>query len=65
MAWSDLFTALALYLVIEGLLPFLSPGAWRRSLELLSRLDDGQLRLFGLSMIVAGLVALVAVRATG
>ncbi len=62
MAWSDLFAALALYLVIEGLLPFVNPAAWRRSLEMISGLSDAQLRVFGLSLIVVGLLALVLAR---
>lgn len=65
MDWNDLFTALALYLVIEGLMPFLSPASWRRSLEMLRRLNDGQLRIFGLTIMVAGLVVLLMVRGTG
>jgi hypothetical protein len=65
MAWGDLLAALALYLVIEGLLPFASPARWRRSLELLGRLDDRRLRAFGLALVVAGLALLVAVRSQG
>jgi hypothetical protein len=62
MHWADLFAALALYLVIEGMLPFASPGAWRRSLALLARLSDPQLRVFGLTVVVSGLALLVLVR---
>ncbi|GIK34241.1 MAG: hypothetical protein AMXMBFR45_14970 [Gammaproteobacteria bacterium] len=65
MHWADLFAALALYLVIEGLLPFASPSAWRRSLELLARLSDAQLRVFGLTVVVSGLTLLVLVRGVG
>lgn len=62
MHWTDLFAALALYLVIEGLLPFASPAAWRKSLALIGRLGDGQLRIFGLTIIVVGLTLLIMVR---
>lgn len=62
MNWSDLFAAIALYLVLEGLLPFSSPSRWRASLAILSRLSDAQLRVFGLSIMVVGLVLLVLVR---
>lgn len=62
MDWSDLFTALALYLVIEGLMPFASPGGWRKSLDMIRQLNDGQLRVFGLTMMVAGLALLLIVR---
>ncbi len=63
MNWSDLFAAFALYLVLEGLLPFASPSRWRSSLAMLSRLSDPQLRVFGMSIILVGLVLLLLVRA--
>ncbi len=50
-----LWMALALVLVIEGLLPFLNPSAWRRLFERLLPLQDGQLRFMGLASILAGL----------
>ena len=54
---SDTFwTACALVLVIEGLLPFISPGAWRRMFAQMLTLQDGQIRFFGLLSIVGGLV---------
>lgn len=62
MAWSDLLAAFALYLVIEGLLPFASPDTWRKSLSLIGQLEDGQLRAFGLGIVIIGLVLLFLVR---
>ena len=62
MHWNDLFAAFALYLVLEGVLPFVSPANWRKSLMILCRLSDGQLRFFGLASIAAGLVILLFVR---
>jgi hypothetical protein len=64
MDWNDLFTALALYLIIEGLAPFANPAGWRRSLALIARLSDNQLRVFGLAIIIAGLMLLLAVRSS-
>jgi len=56
---SDTFwTALALVLVLEGLFPFLSPGGWRQTFMRLMQLRDGQLRFFGLTAIVIGLLTL-------
>jgi uncharacterized protein len=55
---STLWQALALVLVIEGLLPLLVPGRWRRTFEQLLRLNDGQLRFFGLLSVGLGLTAL-------
>jgi uncharacterized protein YjeT (DUF2065 family) len=55
---STLWQALALVLVIEGLLPLLVPGRWRRTFEQLLKLNDGQLRFFGLLSVALGLTAL-------
>jgi uncharacterized protein len=53
------FSALALVLIIEGLLPFLSPKGWRGVFEKIIQLSDGQIRFYGLASIVAGLVLLL------
>ena len=53
-----IWTALALLLVLEGLFPFVSPGGWRRTFMKLMELRDGQLRFFGLTCILLGLVTL-------
>lgn len=53
-----LWGALALMLVIEGLLPFLSPGTWRQAFLRATQMSDGQIRFFGLTSMVIGLVLL-------
>ena len=50
-----LWMALGLVLVIEGLLPFLSPGSWRQMFQRILLLQDGQIRFFGLCSILLGL----------
>jgi uncharacterized protein YjeT (DUF2065 family) len=55
-----LLVALALMLVFEGLLPFLSPQRWRQVFEQVLKLQDGQIRFFGLCSILAGLLLLLA-----
>jgi uncharacterized protein len=56
---SDLLLgALALVLVFEGLLPFLSPGAWRQVFEKATKMSDGQIRFLGMSSMLIGLVLL-------
>lgn len=52
------WAALALVLVLEGLLPLLAPGSWRRTFQRLLTLRDGQLRFFGLASVLLGLVLL-------
>jgi uncharacterized protein YjeT (DUF2065 family) len=60
--WSDLLTALALVLVIEGLLPFANPQSLRRMLATVAQLDDRTLRLTGLVSMICGVVMLYLVR---
>ncbi len=50
--------ALALVLVIEGLMPFVTPSGWRRMFEQILKLHDGQIRFFGLCSIAIGLLLL-------
>ena len=51
--------AVALMLVFEGLLPFLSPTAWRRMFERALKMSDGQIRFIGLSCMLVGLLMLL------
>ncbi len=60
--WNDLGAALALLLVLEGLLPFLGPEALRRTLVQIVQLDDRALRTIGLVSILVGLGLLALVR---
>lgn len=47
--------ALALMLVIEGILPLIAPATWRELFRRVTELKDGQIRFFGLVSIAAGL----------
>ena len=53
-----LWIALALVLVVEGLLPAIHPAGWRRMFEQLLQLNDEQIRRFGLGSMVVGLLLL-------
>jgi uncharacterized protein YjeT (DUF2065 family) len=57
-----LITALALMLVVEGLLPFLAPGAWREAFRRLIAMNDGQLRFIGITSMLAGVLLLLLIR---
>ena len=59
---TTLLMALALMLVIEGLLPFLAPRLWRETFRRLMLLTDGQIRFFGLTSMLAGLILLFIAR---
>ncbi len=53
-----LLGALALMLLIEGLMPVINPGAWRRAFEQALKLSDGQIRFVGVCSVLAGCVLL-------
>lgn len=53
-----LLLAVALMLIIEGLLPFLLPAVWRDAFRRLTEMSDGQIRFVGLSSMIAGLLLL-------
>lgn len=55
---SAILTAFALMLIIEGLLPFIAPAAWRETFLRLASMADGQIRFIGLTSMLAGLVLL-------
>ena len=56
--WDYLAGAFALMLVVEGLLPFISPPQWRGVFERALKMTDGQIRFIGLASMLAGLVML-------
>ncbi len=58
----NLLAAFALMLVIEGLMPFLSPSTWRDALRKAIELSDGQLRFIGLASMLCGLLILFVVQ---
>ena len=58
--WHDLLAAIALVLVIEGVLPFANPAGLRRTMLLLSQMRDSQLRIMGLVSMILGLLLLYA-----
>ncbi|MDX1625630.1 MAG: DUF2065 domain-containing protein [Wenzhouxiangellaceae bacterium] len=58
----DLLLALALVMVLEGLMPALSPRAWRNAVEQLSGLSDRAIRITGAGLIVVGALLFHAVR---
>lgn len=60
--WANLLTAVALVLVLEGVLPFLSPRGWRGAFRRLTDMTDGQIRFVGLSSMLAGVLLLFLTR---
>ncbi len=62
MRWHDLFVALALVFVFEGVLPFLKPHHCRKLLANFVGMSDQTLRFVGLSSMICGVLLLYAVR---
>ena len=55
--------ALALMLILEGVLPFLAPNLWRDTFRKITQMTDGQIRFVGLSSMIVGLLLLLWTRA--
>ena len=60
--WQDLLAAFALYLVLEGVLPFLNPAAFRRFAQMTSALKDATLRSVRLGSMAVGVLLLYIAR---
>ncbi|MGD2075680.1 MAG: DUF2065 domain-containing protein [Gammaproteobacteria bacterium] len=60
--WDDLWAALALMLVIEGIMPFLSPDGMRRVLVAMLQMDNRSIRIAGLISMLVGVALLYWVR---
>jgi uncharacterized protein YjeT (DUF2065 family) len=54
--------ALALMLILEGVLPFLAPNLWRDTFRRITQMSDGQIRFVGLSSMLVGVLLLFWVR---
>lgn len=60
--WQDILTAFSLYLIIEGMIPFIGPDFFRRTVARLSELNDNHLRVTGLTIMATGVLLLFVVR---
>ena len=52
--------ALGMVLIIEGLLPLISPAGWRETMRRIAEFRDGQIRFIGLGSILLGLLLVLA-----
>ena len=57
--WNIILLAFALVLVIEGLLPALNPRGYRRTMQMLSEMDDRTIRTWGLISMISGALLLL------
>ena len=58
----DLWAALALLMIIEGIFPFLSPQKFRETMRKMSDMEDNSMRMAGIISMIVGLVLLYLVR---
>ena len=56
---TSLLVAFALMLVLEGVMPFIAPAAWRETFRRLIQFSDGQIRFVGLTSMLIGLILLM------
>ena len=54
--------AIALMLILEGVLPFIAPNLWRETFRRITQMSDGQIRFVGLSSMLVGLLLLLWAR---
>ncbi len=59
--WETFLIAIALMLILEGMLPFLSPQTWREAFKKLIDANDNQIRFVGLTSMLIGLMLLLIV----
>ncbi|MCE7914714.1 MAG: DUF2065 domain-containing protein [Nitrosomonas sp. PRO4] len=59
--WETFLIAIALMLILEGMLPFLSPQTWREMFRRLLEINDNQIRFIGLTSMLVGLMLLLIV----
>jgi uncharacterized protein YjeT (DUF2065 family) len=59
--WHELAVAFCLMLVVEGIIPFVSPGRWRKMLLVLDQVDDNTMRMIGLGSMLTGTVLLLII----
>jgi uncharacterized protein YjeT (DUF2065 family) len=62
MGATTFLMALALMLILEGVLPFIAPNLWRDTFRKITQMTDGQIRFVGLSSMIVGLLLLLWAR---
>jgi uncharacterized protein len=62
MGATTFLMALALMLILEGVLPFIAPTLWRDTFRRITQMSDGQIRFVGLSSMLVGLLLLLWAR---
>jgi uncharacterized protein YjeT (DUF2065 family) len=62
MNWTELFSALALVLIIEGIIPFINPLGYKKTMQQMLARPESTLRAVGLSLMLVGALSLFFIR---
>jgi uncharacterized protein YjeT (DUF2065 family) len=62
MNWTELFSALALVLIIEGIIPFINPLSYKKTLQKMLAMPESTLRVVGLGLMLVGALSLFFIR---
>ena len=62
MNWGDLLAAFALVMIIEGIIPFVSPQGYKNTMQQLTAMPETTLRSIGFGLMLVGAVSLYLVR---
>lgn len=62
MNWTELFSALALVMIIEGIIPFITPQGYKKSMQQMLAMPESKLRVVGFSLMLVGAISLFFIR---
>ena len=62
MNWADFWAAMAIVLILEGLIPFISPRGYKNMVQQMAAMPEKMLRIVGLVLMAGGLLFLYLVR---
>jgi uncharacterized protein YjeT (DUF2065 family) len=62
MNWTELFSALALVMIIEGIIPFISPQGYKNTMQQMLAMPESTLRAVGLCLMLVGAASLFFIR---
>jgi uncharacterized protein YjeT (DUF2065 family) len=62
MNWTELFSALALVMIIEGIIPFISPQGYKKSMQQMLAMPESKLRVVGFCLMLVGAISLFFIR---
>ncbi len=65
MTWENFFVGVCLFLIFEGIMPFISPDKYKEYIKKIAETEDGKLRIYGLVSMVLGIVVLFLINANG